>query len=343
MSSVLESLSIPILPAPMAGGPTTPQVVNAAATAGSLGTLAWGTLSADKAKAELADVTADLFGINLFAKQPELDREAVHAAETIAAAEGVELTPADFSNGWDEKLDIALTTNPRPQMVWSMFGTFTVDEVASLHAAGIEAWTTVTTEEEARAAQAVGVDALCVQAPSAGGHRGVWDPTAEPDQRTLAELVRAIAGITDLPLIAAGGLRDAHDVHEALSLSGVKAVSCGSAFLLSDEAGTSPANRVRIERAHVDGKGVRVKNEKAGEASVSTRAFSGRYARGLATPYTREHPDSPAIYPYLNQIFAARRAAGDEDVAYCLVGIEAHRIFGGSVTSVLNGLWEKQK
>ncbi|MFH0412392.1 nitronate monooxygenase [Corynebacterium sp. L4756] len=336
MSSVLESLSIPILPAPMAGGPTTPQVVNAAATAGSLGTLAWGTLSADKAKAELADVTTDLFGINLFAKQPELAREAMHAAEAIAEAEGVALTPADFSNGWDEKLDIALTANPRPQMVWSMFGTFTPDEVARLHVAGIEAWTTVTNEEEARAAHVVGVDALCVQAPSAGGHRGVWDPTAEPDQRSLAELVRAIAGITDLPLIAAGGLRDAHDVHEALSLSGIKAVSCGSAFLLSDEAGTSLVNRARLES-------VRVKNEKAGEASVSTRAFSGRYARGLATPYTREHPDSPAIYPYLNQIFSARRAAGDEDVAYCLVGIEAHRIFGGSVTSVLNGLWEKQK
>lgn len=342
MSSVLDSLTVPILPAPMAGGPTTPQLVNEAAAAGTVGTLAWGTISVEGAQAEsvegaqaeLADVTAPIFGINLFAKQPELSTDAVKAAEAIAAQEGVEIEPADFSNGWDEKLELALSANPK--MVWSMFGTFTEQEVERLHAAGVEAWTTVTTEEEAQAAAAAGVDALCVQAPEAGGHRGVWDPSAEPDQRALPELVRAIAQVTDLPLIAAGGLRSAEEVSEALSWPSVKAVSCGSAFLLSDEAGTSLVNRARINQ---------VKNNETGEreASISTRAFSGRYARGLATTYTQAHPDSPAIYPYLNQIFKARRAAGDEDVAYCLVGIEAHRISGGSVGSVLQRLWEKQK
>ncbi|MDN6246385.1 MAG: nitronate monooxygenase, partial [Corynebacterium casei] len=181
-----------------------------------------------------------------------------------------------------------------------------------------------------------GVDALCVQAPEAGGHRGSWDPTAEPNQRPLAELVHAIAEVTDLPLIAAGGLRTEEEIREASSWQGVKAVSCGSAFLLTEEAGTSLVNRARINQ---------VKNNETGESetSTSTRAFSGRYARGLESPYTRNHPDSPAIYPYLNQIFKARRAQGDEDVAYCLVGIEAHRIFGGTVASVLQRLWEKQK
>ena len=330
MSSVLDSLTVPILPAPMAGGPTTPQLVNEAAAAGTVGTLAWGTISVEGAQAELADVTAPAFGINLFAKQPELSTDAVKAAEAIAAQEGVELQPADFSNGWDEKLELALSANPK--MVWSMFGTFTEQEVERLHAAGIEAWTTVTTEEEAQAAAAAGVDALCVQAPEAGGHRGVWDPIAEPDQRPLAELVHAIAEVTDLPLIAAGGLRTAEEIREALSWPGVEAVSCGSAFLLTEEAGTSALNRQRIK--NVTGEG---------EASTSTRAFSGRYARGLESLYTRKHPDSPAIYPYLNQIFKARRAQGDEDVAYCLVGIEAHRMFGGTVASVLQRLWEKQK
>lgn len=330
MSRVLDSLIIPILPAPMAGGPTTPELVNEAAAAGTVGTLAWGTISLEGAQAELADVTAPVFGINLFAKQPELSTDAVKAAEAIAAQEGVEIKPADFSNGWEEKFELALSADPK--LVWSMFGTFTEQEVERLHAAEVEAWTTVTTEEEAQAAAAAGVDALCVQAPEAGGHRGVWDPTAEPDQRPLAELVRAIAQVTDLPLIAAGGLRTEEEIREALSWPGVKAVSCGSAFLLTEEAGTSALNRQRI---------MKVSGES--EASTSTRAFSGRYARGLESPYTRNHPDSPAIYPYLNQIFTARRAQGDEDVAYCLVGIEAHRIFGGTVASVLQRLWEKQK
>ncbi|WP_313548688.1 nitronate monooxygenase [Corynebacterium sp.] len=330
MSRVLDSLNVPILPAPMAGGPTTPQLVNEAAAAGTVGTLAWGTISVEGAQAELADVTAPAFGINLFAKQPELSTDAVKAAEAIAAQEGVEIKPADFTNGWDEKLELALSANPK--LVWSMFGTFTEQEVERLHGAGVEAWTTVTTEQEAQAAAAAGVDALCVQAPESGGHRGVWDPTTEPDQRPLAELVHAIAEVTDLPLIAAGGLRTEEEIREALSWPGVKAVSCGSAFLLTEAAGTSALNRQRIK--NVTGES---------ETSTSTRAFSGRYARGLESPYTRKHPDSPAIYPYLNQIFKARRAQGDEEVAYCLVGIEAHRIFGGTVASVLQLLWEKQK
>src|SRR5699024_8769984 len=142
----------------------------------------------------------------------------------------------------------------------------------------------------------------------------------------------AIAALTDLPLIAAGGLRSADDVHAALELPGVKAVSCGSAILLTEEAGTSELNRQRFER--VSGQG---------EASTSARAYAGRYACGLKTIYTVSHPNKPAIYPHLNQIFAATRAAGDEDVAYCLAGIEAQRIFGGTVASVLRRVWEKQK
>src|SRR5690625_2754422 len=305
MSHILHNLEIPILPAPMAGGPTTAEVVNAAAAAGSMGALAWGTISTEGAQAQLDDVHVDTFGINLFAKQPELDSHAVDIAQELAAAEGVELKPVNFSNGWDEKLQLALDAAKRPSVVWSMFGTFTTSEVKQLHAAGIEAWTTVTTEHEARAAIAAGVDALCVQGPEAGGHRGVWNPTAEPDKRPLPELIDAIAALTDLPLIAAGGVRSADQVHEALTWPHVVAVSCGSAFLLSDEAGTSPVNRARINQ---------VKNNETGtgEASTSTRAFSGRYARGLKTTFTQNHPNCPAIYPYLNQIFAARRAEGDE-------------------------------
>src|SRR5690625_7008803 len=99
----------------------------------------------------------------------------------------------------------------------------------------------------------------------------------------LAGLGGAIAKLSTLPLIAAGGVRSADQVHEALTWPHVVAVSCGSAFVLSDEAGTSPVNRARINQ---------VKNNETGtgEASTSTRAFSGRYARGLKTTFTQNHP-----------------------------------------------------
>ena len=161
---------------------------------------------------------------------------------------------------------------------------------------------------------------LCVQGPEAGGHRGVWDPSAEPDPRPLKELVAAVHQVTGIPLIAAGGLRTAEDVAEALAWPGVEAVSCGSAFLLSDEAGTSEHNRGLLRR---------------GGRTVSTRAFSGRYARGLETAYTRAHPDLPLVYPYLNALLKPRRAQLDADVDYCLVGVDVEKIGGGSVAEIL--------
>src|SRR5204862_3061643 len=60
----------PVVAAPMAGGPTTPELVLAAAGAGSLGFLAGGYLTADALGEQLAQVRAagtPLYGVNLFA------------------------------------------------------------------------------------------------------------------------------------------------------------------------------------------------------------------------------------------------------------------------------------
>lgn len=111
-----------------------------------------------------------------------------------------------------------------------------------------------------------------------------------------------------------------------LDLPGVAAAVCGSAFLLADEAGTSPANREMLSE---------------GGPTVSTRALSGRVARGLATEYTAQHSDAPAIYPHLNQILRLRRAAGDKAVAYCLVGEPATGLGGGRVEDILRRLNQK--
>ena len=42
MSQLLEAITCPVLPAPMAGGPTTPELVAAAESAGSFGALGLG-------------------------------------------------------------------------------------------------------------------------------------------------------------------------------------------------------------------------------------------------------------------------------------------------------------
>lgn len=327
--SVLERVEVPLVVAPMAGGPTTVELVAAAAQAGAVSALAWGNTAGEKARDELVrlnDAGCGLYGINLFYPQRPLNEEELAAAQEIAVEEGVDmgldLGAVDYSFGWNDKFELALESDAA--MVWSMFGCFSDEEMSRVHAAGKEAWVTVTTEDEARVAHERGADVLCVQGPEAGGHRGTWDFSAEPDWRPLADLAAAVhAAVPNAVLVAAGGLRTADDVQQALEWPGVRAVSCGSGLVLCGEAGTSDANRELIA---------------AGGTTVSTRALSGRYARGLETNYTKTHPDMAPIYPLLAPILASRRAAGEPEVSYCLVGIRPDAINGGSAAEVVERL-----
>ena len=322
MSQVISSLSRSVIPAPMAGGPTTPELVRAAHAAGSFGTLGVGSASIDTARTQIDQCAGIPFGVNLFCPQQPLSGAQRTAARELAQAENQPLPDPDYSFGFAEKLDLALRGGAR--VVWSMFGTFTPEQIERIHAAGAEAWTTVTTSAEATATARRGVDVLCVQGPAAGGHRGTWDLAATPDSRDLEELVSDVhTAAPDLPLIAAGGLRTADDIATAMSWDGVGACSCGSAFLLTEEAGTSDYNRRLICN---------------GGETVTTRAFSGRYARGLETDYTRSHPNLPPVYPLLNPVLKERRAQHDDAVAYCLVGTEVEKINGGTVANILNEL-----
>ncbi len=65
-------MSIPLVAAPMSGGPTTPAMVSAAAAAGGLGMLAAGykTVEAGEAELEVVRAAGIPFGINLFAPNP---------------------------------------------------------------------------------------------------------------------------------------------------------------------------------------------------------------------------------------------------------------------------------
>lgn len=297
-----------IIVAPMAGGPSTPRLVNAAAAAGSLGFLATGGAPAAVLRAQLAEVTGP-YGVNLFTRQAPLGS----LTEVERVAGDREIPEVDLSNDFDAKFAMLLDAPHPPAVVSATFGPFRRAEVEALHARGIAAWVTVTNPADARAAADLGVDALVVQGPEAGGHRSTWTVPEEPDQRPLPELIRNVE--VDLPLVAAGGVRDRADVAAILSLPRVVAVSCGSAFLLAEESGTSSANRELLRR---------------GGVSVATRAFSGRVARGLESDFTHRHPDMPPIYPYVRPLFP--------DEPYCLVGERVGDVRGGTVAQILSRL-----
>ncbi|OFU55141.1 2-nitropropane dioxygenase [Corynebacterium sp. HMSC11D10] len=271
-----------VIAAPMAGGPSTPELVNAV----SFGFIALGTCSVSQARSWLVACEAP-FGANLFVPQPEplpddVHRTAHHLQQEVPALE------SDYAEKFAAVLEAA------PAVVSSTFGCFTETEIAQLHAVGSEAWATVTNEAELREAQARGVDGVIIQGPRAGGHRGTWSQHDDPDQRSLPELLADLRPLATVPVIAAGGIRGPEDV-AAIDVP----VACGTAFLLADEAGTSQRNRELL---------------RTDTPAVVSRAFSGRWASGVETDFTRENPDLPPTYPYL------RPMTRNND--YCLVGAD---------------------
>lgn len=308
-----------IIAAPMAGGPSTPALVRAVARAGGLGFLPSGNISADQLARDMADVGDVEYGVNFFFPQPfhpaVEDVEAVRGRLELFLDEVPEAVTPDFSNQFEEKWEVVLA-NP-PKVVSTSFGCFTPAQIDEAHAAGIEAWVSVTSVEEAEAAR--GADALIVQGYEAGGHRLTWDAAAEPNHLSVEELLPLVAERVSVPLIAAGGVRTAEDVRRLVA-AGAAAVSCGSVFLLSDEAGTSEFNRSLLLK---------------GGATVSSRAFSGRYARGLRTELTDALGDLPPVYPYLSALTKSLR--GTEAGAYCLTG-DTRGIPTGSAEDIVYSL-----
>jgi nitronate monooxygenase len=292
----------------MAGGPSTPALAAAVSEAGGLGFVAAGYKSAAEVERELAEVreaTSRPVGVNVFVPaRPDVDDDAIAAyAETLAGEAGrygVPLgEPRWEDDGWEAKLE--LVARERPAVVSFTFGCPDREVVASLQAASVSTWCTVTTAAEARLAAAAGVDALVVQGAEAGGHQSSFDDTDEPPL-PLLELLPLVQAATDLPLVGTGGIADGAGVAAALA-AGASAAQVGTALLLTPEAATSAPHRAALA---------------ADAPTVLTRAFTGRRARGIVNRFIREHEAlAPRGYPQVNHltapIRAAARAAGDAD------------------------------
>jgi nitronate monooxygenase len=318
---VIRALDVPVVGAPMAGGPSTPELAAAVSDAGGLGFLAAGYLTAAQLSEQVADVwsrTSRPFGVNLFVPQsantyaagpgglggPERARAvaAYRASLTDEARRfGIELPEPqpDDTDDWDRKLDVVVREGI--PVVSFTFGLPSPGVIAQLQRAGTETVATVSDVAEAEAALEAGVDSLCVQGHDAGGHRGTLDPVKEPADLDVVDLVARIRPLTDRPIVAAGGLGTPDRAAQAKA-AGADAVQVGTALLLTPEAGTSLAYRRALTDARF-------------AETVVTRAFSGRWARALDTGFIRAHgPDAPAAYPEVHHVTSAlRRAAARAD------------------------------
>ncbi|MFI9274220.1 nitronate monooxygenase [Kitasatospora sp. NPDC052896] len=330
---------VPIIAAPMAGGASTPELVAAVNQAGGLGFLAAGYRTAGVMAEQIARtrvLTDRPFGVNLFvpaATDPAaLAGLPAYRAELLPEAErwGVELPeriPPDDED-WAAKLAVLLA-DPVPVVSYT-FGLPTRQEATALRAAGTAQVATVTSADEARAAARLGMDALCVQGPEAGGHRGTHRAGDEPGTESLPELLVLVRAAVGLPLIAAGGLATGADLAAALR-AGAAAVQLGTAYLRADEAGTSPVHRAALADPRF-------------EQTVQTRAFTGRVARGLRNAFTDRHAGhAPHAYPEVHHLTAPLRAAaarrGDPEALHLWAGTGHARAGAGPAAEITAALW----
>ncbi|MEV0250495.1 nitronate monooxygenase [Nocardia sp. NPDC050712] len=302
---ILDELQTPIVLAPMAGGPSTPELTAAVSEAGGLGLLAAGYLSVEETAARIEKtraLTGRPFGVNLFAAgAPTPPAEFAEYLATLAADHEVG-TPKYDGDAWDEKIDL-LVVAPVP-VVSCTFGCFDAEQVDRLHAAGSEVWVTVTSVAEARIAAAAGADALVAQGAEAGGHRATFaDRVADDatDPLGLLALLQLLTAAVDLPVVATGGITTGAGLAAALA-AGARAAQLGTVFLRCPEAGTNSIHRGALGSE---------------TPTMLTRAFTGRRARGLRNRFLLEHTDAPAAYPEIHYatapLRAAARAAGNAD------------------------------
>lgn len=301
--AVMRLLGTPLILAPMAGGISTAELVLAASRGGALGFWPAGYRTPDQLADDLSALRqagATIGGVNLFvpAQSAEAGGEAVDAyarlIEPEAARRGVRLGSASRADDWFADKVAVLTADPVPAVSFT-FGLPPRSAMAALRAAGSVLIATVTNPAEAKVATDLGMDALCIQADVAGGHRATFGNYAG-STLPLSKLLAAVREVSPLPMIAAGGISSAAELSVALR-AGAVAGQVGTAFLASSESGASSAHRVALTAP--------------GARTAVTRAFTGRPARALVNEFLlRYGAEAPAAYPDVHALTAPLRRAG---------------------------------
>lgn len=343
LRALLDGLPIPIVQAPMVGA-SLDGLTLAVSRAGGMGTLAAGALAPEEigpAVAALKAATDAPFGVNLLmAPAAAPDAEAVERAlEALApwyGELGADLPAAPNRFAQDFEAQLEALTAAAPPLASFTFSILTRLQVDALHRAGSYVVGTATTVAEARAWAEVGADGISAQGFEAGGHRGHFLGDIEGSLVGTMALVATIRAAVDLPVLAAGGIMDGRGVAAALAL-GASAAQMGTAFLLADEATTPKPWRRAAAKAGDD-------------PTRLTRAFTGRYARGVENRFMRlmhgVQDDVPA-YPVQNRLTqplrAVATAADDPEMISLWAGQAVALAQPGRAEAMIRRWWDEAR
>ena len=173
-------------------------------------------------------------------RSPYWVREQAEIAAAGGAAYGIGLMAWVLERD-DAQLEAVLEV--RPALVSVSFGAFEA-YVDRLREAGIRVTVQAGTPDEARRAEAAGVDFVVARGAEGGGH-------GRNEVGTLP-LLQAVLDVVDVPVVAAGGIATARGLAAVLA-AGAAGAWVGTALLTSHEAGTAAAARARLLEAEVTG------------------------------------------------------------------------------------------
>lgn len=341
-SSLTARLGIdhPLIQAPMLGV-STPEMVAAVSNEGGLGSLAIGGLSPDASRQlirKTRSLTARPFAVNLFAHDvPSCPEDVLDGMRRLlrqlAGRKGYRLQDADLENFtfYHYRDQMLVLLEEEVSLISFTFGCLDAESIGRLKEKGCLLMGTATSLEEALFLRERDVDCIVVQGIEAGGHRGSFLEGRSLPGEKLVSLLPQVVDAVDRPCIAAGGIRTARGMREAFAL-GAAAVQLGTVFIGTEESVAIPSYKKRLVAAD------------EGD-TVLTRAFSGRWARGLRNEMMREI-ESAGIpippYPWQNSLTTRLRKlaqeADDSDYTNLWAGEGSEEVWSGTTKDVFQRL-----
>ncbi|MEM7207268.1 MAG: nitronate monooxygenase [Pseudomonadota bacterium] len=309
-----SALSIPLIQAPMAGGPNTPEMISTVANSGGVGSYGFAYSTPEKIDNDLraaSDLRATskpgAVNVNFFvfsaveAPSPDELEGAIEALNDASDLGEIMFTipkPPFFP---DLEKQLEPVWDHKPEILTFHLGLPDPQIVEKAHSLGIAVGMSATCSDEAKAVEAAGADFIVAQGIEAGGHRGIFDIKNDDEALSVYELVSVLSTNVGLPVVAAGGISTREDVVRALDC-GATAVQLGTLFLTTQESGASPAHKRYLL------------NETARE-STFTFGFSGRPARGIDNKFIQSMKSKSTLeFPLQNTLTAGlRSAAAKED------------------------------
>lgn len=304
----LLGIEHPIIQAPMAAGPSTPELVAAVSNAYALGSLGAGYLTPELLDSDVREVKAltnSPFGVNLFVPEKQEKQEAsdkvISKLEEFSRQLDVDPSkiPAAPKHTFEDQLAVVLDN--RVPIFSFTFGIPEPRFIQMLRDYGTIIIGTATCVEEGVMLQEAGCTAIVSQGSEAGGHRGSFGPTIGTPMVGGLALIPQLASKVTIPIIASGGIMDGRGIAAAFAL-GASAVQMGTAFLSCKEANVpKPWLDSLLDSSDI--------------STVLTKSFTGKYARGINNRFIDEMSpieNEVASYPRQNYLTRLIRNAAKE-------------------------------